>query len=214
MPRVGLGEPVGGVAQVHGGEHVVNPAAALSAGHVEQAGEQGHVLPSREAGVGRQLLGHVADQAPGREGLLHDVVAEDIDAAPVRRQQGGQDADGRRLAGAVGPEQAGRSPFGHVEVDAVDGHERTKALAQLVDADGERPGGGHASASPLAWSAGQVAQGADGGPDTAPVVGVEAASAWLSTSACSWRHRWTRARPATGGRARRPGGRPDRRCAR
>ena len=120
------------------------------------------------------------------------------------------------LPAPLGPSRPTISPFGHVEVDAVDGHERAEALAQLVDADGEGPGGGHASASGVGLERlGQVAQGADGGPDAAAVVGVEAGQR-VAQHVGPFPAPPLDAGPAGSGgaAARRPGGRPDRRCAR
>jgi hypothetical protein len=63
--------------------------------------EQEQVLLGGEAGIhGRELPGQ-ADQAPYRGGLAHDVAAEHAGVAAVGAQQGGEDADGRRLAGAA-----------------------------------------------------------------------------------------------------------------
>jgi hypothetical protein len=53
--------------------------------------------------------------------LLRDVEAEDARGAAAGAEQGGEDADRRGLAGAVGAEQAVHGAALDAEVDAVDG---------------------------------------------------------------------------------------------
>ena len=56
-----------------------------------------------------------------------------------RRQEAGDHADGRRLAGAVRPQHAEDLPFPHGKGDAVDGGEVAVAAAQVLRFDHERP---------------------------------------------------------------------------
>ena len=58
--------------------------------------------------------------------------------AAVRRPEALEDLDGRRLAGAVRPEQPEHLAAGHLEVDPVDGLDLAVALDQALDPDDRR----------------------------------------------------------------------------
>jgi hypothetical protein len=73
---------------------------------VEEAREPGHALPPGQRAPHRQLLRHVAEQPAHLHRASADVEAEDPDLALLHGQQGDQQPDGRRLARAVGAEQA------------------------------------------------------------------------------------------------------------
>ena len=62
---------------------IVDPGPALLAGHVEEPGEQRDVLPARQRGVGRQLLGDVADRPARRHGAGGDVEVDAVDGDVV-----------------------------------------------------------------------------------------------------------------------------------
>ena len=64
------------------------------------------------------FLRHEADAGLRAVELAVDVVAEDGDAAAALLDERHDDADGRRLAGAVRPEQREEIALGDVEVDA------------------------------------------------------------------------------------------------
>src|SRR5256885_7620618 len=66
---------------------------------------QHHVLAAGQRAVGRELLRHVADLAAHGHPLPSDVVAEHLGGAPGDRQERREDADRRRLAGAVGADR-------------------------------------------------------------------------------------------------------------
>ena len=82
----------------HGVEHRLHLGGALPAGHVEEPGEQRHVLPPGQRAVGRQLLRHVAEQAAHRHRLPRDVQPEHRDRAGRGRQQRGDQPDRGGLA--------------------------------------------------------------------------------------------------------------------
>jgi hypothetical protein len=67
--------------------------------------------------------------------LAGDVVAADRRRAAVRAQQRGEDAHGRRLAGAVGAEQGEDAGGGHLEVDAAQGFHVPEALLEVAGDD-------------------------------------------------------------------------------
>ena len=71
-----------------------------------EAGDHADVLAARQVLVHRGVLAGQPDDAPHHLGLLGHVVAQDRGAAFVGLEDGGEDAHGRGLAGAVGAEQA------------------------------------------------------------------------------------------------------------
>ena len=84
-----------------GGAVVRGPTA-----QAQQPAEQHEVLPAGEVLVHRRQLAGEADDGPDRIGLLDHVVAQHPCTAGVGADEGGQDADGGGLAGAVGAEDA------------------------------------------------------------------------------------------------------------
>ncbi len=69
------------------------------------------------------------------------VDAEELGAAAVHRQQGGEHLEHRGLPGAVGPEHAEHLATVHLEVDAVDGAHVAEGLDEPPGVD-SRVGGG------------------------------------------------------------------------
>ena len=84
---------------------------------------------------------HVHDPAD-LLGLALDVEAEDVGGAGRRQQQRRQDLDERRLAGAVGSEQAEELAGLDLEIDPLEGDDRRRLdvvdAADAADVDGER----------------------------------------------------------------------------
>jgi hypothetical protein len=62
-------------------------------------------------------------------------VAEDLGHAAVRREDRGEDADRRGLAGPVRAEEAEDRPAGDVEIDPVQRDDVPEPLAQSLDVD-------------------------------------------------------------------------------
>ena len=86
------------------------------------------------AGVEAARLQHGADLA-GRVGELAVGPAVDGGGAGGRGDQAEQHAQGGRLAGAVGAEEAGDRPLVDLEVEVVDGEHVAEALGEPVHAD-------------------------------------------------------------------------------
>ncbi|CPU67526.1 Uncharacterised protein [Mycobacteroides abscessus] len=80
-------------------------------------------------------------------GVRDDVVPEHPGLTGVGTQERGEHADGRRLAGAVGPEDPVDGARAHGEVHAVDGAVRAEDLHEALGLD---RGDGHVSS----WSVG------------------------------------------------------------
>ena len=95
------------------------------------------VVVRRSAGVDRARLEHRADLAQRRREVA-------VAAAVDRRRPGGRriEADDhahrRRLAGAVGPEEAGDATGPDLEAQVIDGQRVAVALAQMRDIDHRR----------------------------------------------------------------------------
>ena len=83
----------------------------------EQAAAEADGAPDALEGVGVQFLRHQPDHRARRAVVLEDVVAVDRDLAGGRNQNAADDADQRRLAGAVGAEQGEDLATFDVEID-------------------------------------------------------------------------------------------------
>ena len=81
-------------------------ARDAAAAHSEEAAVEVQVLPHGQRAVERVRLRHDADQLLGDRRVAHDVDAADERLAGGRDHPRREHARGRRLAGAVGSEQA------------------------------------------------------------------------------------------------------------
>ncbi len=106
------------------------------AGEPIGAGEEVEVLGDRQLAVERELLRHVADALARRGARRAQVDAGDAQRAAGRRQQAAEHAEGGRLAGAVGAEQAEDLAGLDLEADVVDGGEGAELAHQIADLDG------------------------------------------------------------------------------
>ena len=116
--RVRLEQVAAAVEQAGGLEHLVHPSLRGA----DRPGEQAQVAPAAERREERRRLDDRA-HPPGdlRQVARHRVV-EHPDPAGVRADQTEQHADGRRLARAVGTEEAVHPAAGDAQVEAVDSH--------------------------------------------------------------------------------------------
>jgi hypothetical protein len=112
--------------------------ARLAGPHAVELGEHPQALADREDAVAAALAaGDQIDAAADLGRLRDDVVARDSRLAPRREQQRGEDLDARRLAGAVGAQQAEDLTPLDPEVDTGERHDLAAAPAGLED-PGER----------------------------------------------------------------------------
>ena len=164
------------------GELVDGVAAAVAqAGQVEAAVDRGaDVLDPVEAGVDGEVvldgdvdvevveLGDDAHLGPGRLRVAGQLVAQHPQLAGVGDRLPGQQPHRRRLAGAVGPEQAEADALRHVEVEPVDRRDRAEALDDAAEfdcrhgADAFMPAG---SAAPVSGTKAGLAGSLDDGAD-------------------------------------------------
>ena len=105
-------------------------------------------LAAAEDLVDRHLLGHVAEPRPHPPRIGQGIEARQADTALVGSQQGGQDAQGGRFAGAVGTEQAVETALGDGEGDPLQSHDAAVTLGQALKLNHRRsPPRGHESAA-------------------------------------------------------------------
>ena len=137
-------------------------ASASVAGEAVELGRVAQVLAAGHAAVEPDVVGQVADLALDAQRLAGRVEAHDADDAPGRLGQAEQHQDGRRLAGAVGPEQAEHLAGPDREVERLDGGEVAVLLGQAAGDDdrvvghvGEQLAHRHAAAAGAAARAGR-----------------------------------------------------------
>src|SRR5690606_3837965 len=122
----------GGVGEVERLQQLVGPRPGRLPAVAEEAGDEDEVLVAGGVLVDRRELAGEAHLLAHPGGLPGDVVAEYAGRAAVGTEEGAQDADRRRLAGAVRAEQAVDGAALDAEVDAVDG----AGVAELLEKGG------------------------------------------------------------------------------
>ena len=103
-----------------------------------QVGEVAQQLRPGEVGVEGVLGWHVADVPPDLDAVGHAVEAQDGGATPRREDEVQERPDGRRLAGAVGPEEAEDLAALDLQVEVLDGMDVAVVLGQALRQDGGR----------------------------------------------------------------------------
>ena len=133
--RVPLDDAVGCIRDADHVEQSFDARVQLGAAHAVHASLEHQVLPAGRPPVDPGLLRDVADHAADRARLADDVVAGDLCVALVRSRERDEHAYGRRLAGAVRPEQAEDLALADCERHAVERLHVAVALAKTVDGD-------------------------------------------------------------------------------
>ena len=110
-------------------------ARACRRGEALEPAEQDEVLAAGELLVERRVLARERDHLADVLRVVLDVVAEHRRAAAVGLQEGGEDPDRRRLAGAVVTEQADRLAGVDRQVEPVERQGGPEPLAQFVGGD-------------------------------------------------------------------------------
>ena len=114
-------------------DDLVDPRVVVA--QAEVAGLDAQRLAHAEEGIEHQLLRHHSESAARTTVVAHHVVAHHREAAAVRARQPRQQADQRRLARAVRPQQTEELAGFDVQVDPVEGAHRSVALGGLPDFD-------------------------------------------------------------------------------
>jgi hypothetical protein len=133
-------------AQVHGLRRGLDAPPRLRAVEAAHARHEGQEAVRRHVGIAGRALRQVADLALGLARPARDVVAADRDAARGRHEEARDHLHGRRLARAVGPEEAEHLAAAHREAHVVDGREGAEALGEVADLDRGRHGGSRKAA--------------------------------------------------------------------
>ena len=101
--------------------HPLGARPNLGVAHAVEPRERAEVVPHRQKQLDGGLLNHDRDAPPHVERRGDDVVAEDAGGARCRPRERREDAQQRRLAGAIRAEQAEDRAARDVERQAVDG---------------------------------------------------------------------------------------------
>ena len=101
--------------------HLADAPRLFRSRHPAHRRHEGQVVVGDHVVVERRILGHIADALADSERLLAHVHAIDEDGAFGRGQVAGDDLHRRRLAGAVGAEEAEDFALLHLERNGVDG---------------------------------------------------------------------------------------------
>ena len=127
--RVAAHAAAGGLREAHALEQGLRALARLAAAHAVERGLELHVLGAGQERVERGLLQRGADQRAHRGALALNVVPGHARAARGGRQQRGEHVHGRRLAGAVGAQEAEHLAGLDPQLDAV---HRARALLEIA----------------------------------------------------------------------------------
>ena len=125
---------VAAAAEADAVERAVDPPVG---GLVARRGVHVEVLAAGEVAVEARLLDDRADARQRRRAAAGEVVAEQAHLPARRPGEAEQQADQRRLAGPVRPQEAERAAARHLQVDGLERGAVTEALAQAVGLDGE-----------------------------------------------------------------------------
>ena len=119
--RVGANGPVGERLQVEHRDELGAAPPGVGGAQSVQSPREKEVLPPCRFLVGPAELPDVADPPPDKPRCAKDVGPSDQSGARIGGQQGGEDAQGRRLTRAIWPEQPEDLPRRNSQVDAADG---------------------------------------------------------------------------------------------
>ena len=123
-------------------------------GGAEHRCEEAEVLLDTEVGIQREAAGHITDLAPQRPEISNDVAAEHACAPRVGDDERREDAEERRLAGAVRPDEAEQLTRVDREGDVVERDRLLVSFDHPLGADGDRLGHRDAVTTPNWTSAG------------------------------------------------------------
>ena len=147
-----VGPRVAAIDEVGELERMLDRVPPLRPRNAVEMREDEQVLLDGERHIEVVELRHDPALRPGRLRLAGQRESEHLELALVGDRLGGEQTHRRRLAGAVRPEQADARAYGHVEIETVDGGDRSVALDDAPKPDGE-PFGIHSSSMPAPRSA-------------------------------------------------------------
>ena len=150
--RVAADLVVGPAAEADALERGVDAAVGAL---VARRGVDVQVLAAGEMAVEARLLD---DRADARQRLRAVVLAEQADRAAGGLREPEQQPDQRRLAGAVGAEEAEGAAARHLEVDVLEGGAVAEALPEALGVDGQIGHGREATAGCAALTIGRAVE--------------------------------------------------------
>src|ERR1051325_4760972 len=139
LPSAGerAGEAVAVRADVREVDRPLDALAALGAFQPVDGAEELEVLEHGEVAVERERLRDVADVAAHLLAFLFDVEAVDAGVAGGGDEEAAEDADERRLAGAVRAEEAEDLAARDLQRDVVEGADGAEVLGDVLDVDAD-----------------------------------------------------------------------------
>ena len=126
---------VGALAQADDVEHLVDARLVDSA---VEAAHEAQVLARAHVAVEGRHLDEAADVAQGLLLVARHLMVEHLGVAAGRVDEADDHADGRRLAGPVGAEEAEDVAAAHGEAEVVDGERVAEALGEVVRGEHDR----------------------------------------------------------------------------
>ena len=130
---VGAREAVRAVGQVEVAEQLVRALGQASATQAMQPALEVEVFAAGGLGIDGNSLADDADEPPNLLRMLDHVDATDEGGAAVRADERRQQLDRRRLAGAVGTEQAEDRCRAGAEADAIESRHRPRIGLDQID---------------------------------------------------------------------------------
>ena len=130
--REPAGQAAGKGSQSAEGQQPLTPLATLAAGHSEDIGVEGDILPHGQVRVEAETLAHIADLALDPFGPGRKYTAQYLQPAFLRIEDTGQHAQGGGLAGTVGADQAKELSLGDGEGQAIHGGQLAEATCEVV----------------------------------------------------------------------------------
>src|SRR4029077_650182 len=121
-------------AQLEHVDHGLHALALRGARQSVDVGEIVEVLRDRQIAVERELLRHVAETRTRAARGARQVDPRDAGITARWHEQHAEHAERRRLAGAVGPEQAVDLAGAHFEADVIGRHEVAESPGQTLGA--------------------------------------------------------------------------------
>src|SRR5215475_2802621 len=121
-------------------EQFVDAPASRRGWHLINQPVEVKVLEYGQPVVNARFLKHDAELASSPPGLPHDVESLKRDGTGIRRQDGAEDVDQRRLAGPVRPEQREQLVRPYLQADAIERDGTAIAFRKTIHAD-DRIGG-------------------------------------------------------------------------
>jgi hypothetical protein len=135
------------VAQPEDVEQDVDPFVQCAAAEPDEHAVEAEVLAHRQLGIERGLLENDAEAAADGGGIDRGPVPEHLGRAGGRRHQRRHDPEQRRLAAAVGTEQAEEFAGLHFERESVEGAVVTVRVREVADGESGRRHGGESDYS-------------------------------------------------------------------